>query len=117
MIGASAAISAHMAAACRFMFITPDLGEPTFIEIDPMRRPAASLVRTLTDPRVIAFLAVWFGANILFGLLSQGGGVLSAAIAWQAHIGGFLFGLLAFPLFDPVARVASPPPQQGPGLS
>jgi membrane associated rhomboid family serine protease len=115
MIGASAAISAHMAAACRFIFIQPRLGEPTFIELDPMRRPAASLATTLTNPRVMTFLAVWFGANIVFGLLSGGEGPMSSAIAWQAHIGGFLFGLLAFPLFDPVkppapAAAPTPPP-------
>ena len=106
MIGASAAISAHMAAACRFIFIAPRLGEPTFIELDPARRPAASLLTTLSSPRVLSFLAVWFGVNILFGLLSGEGGLISSAIAWQAHIGGFLFGLLAFPLFDPVPRSA-----------
>lgn len=109
LIGASAAISGHMAAACRFIFIAPRLGEPTFIELDPARRPAASLRTTLTNPRVMSFLAVWFGVNILFGLLSGEGGLISSAIAWQAHIGGFVFGLLAFQLFDPV----KPPPAAG----
>lgn len=113
MIGASAAVSAHMAAACRFIFIQPRLGEPTFIELDPVRRPAASLATTLGNPRVMTFLAVWFGANIVFGLLSGGEGPMSSAIAWQAHIGGFLFGLLAFPLFDPVKPADAPPPKVG----
>jgi membrane associated rhomboid family serine protease len=115
MIGASAAISAHMAAACRFIFIQPRLGEATFIELDPARRPAASLATTLSNPRVISFLAVWFGANILFGLLSGGEGPMSSAIAWQAHIGGFLFGLLAFQLFDPVKAPAPAPTPPPPG--
>jgi membrane associated rhomboid family serine protease len=45
---------------------------------------------------------VWFGLNLLFGLgsLSIDGG--EQAIAWQAHIGGFLAGLFGFALFDPI---------------
>ncbi len=34
-------------------------------------------------------------------------GVTDATVAWQAHVGGFLAGLLLFPLFDPV-RAPSP---------
>ena len=56
----------------------------------------------LRDPRVLAFLVVWFALNLIFGIgsLSLDGG--DQEIAWQAHIGGFLAGLLAFALFDPV---------------
>ena len=56
----------------------------------------------LRNPRVLIFLGVWFGLNLLFGLGSFGIDGSDQAIAWQAHIGGFLAGLLAFPLFDPV---------------
>jgi membrane associated rhomboid family serine protease len=31
-------------------------------------------------------------------------GVDDAEVAWQAHIGGFVAGLLLFALFDPVPR-------------
>jgi len=31
------------------------------------------------------------------------------AIAWQAHIGGFLAGLLAFAAFDPIPTSAAGP--------
>ena len=57
---------------------------------------------------MLAFLAVWFGLNLLFGLgsLSITGG--EQAVAWQAHIGGFVAGLLLFGLFDPVPRRAAP---------
>jgi membrane associated rhomboid family serine protease len=52
---------------------------------------------------VLAFLLVWFGANALFGWLgSVGMGGIQQAIAWEAHIGGFAFGLLAFAAFDPI---------------
>jgi membrane associated rhomboid family serine protease len=80
---------------------------------DAYRVPALPLSAVLRDPRVLAFLVVWFALNLLFGIgsLSLDGG--EQAIAWQAHIGGFLAGLLAFAAFDPVkARAAAREPDQ-----
>ena len=104
MIGASAAISGFMAAAIRFAF---QRGGPLRLganQDESYRVPALPLIAVLRDSRVMIFLAVWFGLNLLFGIgsLSIDGG--DQAIAWQAHIGGFLAGLLAFALFDPVRR-------------
>jgi membrane associated rhomboid family serine protease len=62
------------------------------------------LLRALRDPRVLGFLAVWFGVNIVFGVGSIAIGSEGASVAWQAHIGGFFAGLLLFSLFDPVPR-------------
>jgi len=39
---------------------------------------------------------------LLFGIGSIGLPGGEQSIAWEAHIGGFLAGLLLFPLFDPV---------------
>ena len=50
---------------------------------------------------MLIFLVVWFGTNIAFGLTGNAG-TADGAVAWDAHIGGFLAGLLLFPLFDPV---------------
>jgi membrane associated rhomboid family serine protease len=103
MIGASAAISAHMAGACRFVFAA---GGPIggFASPSAYRIPAAPLSVVMRDRRVLAFLGVWFGLNLFFGFLAGGSGFASGPIAWEAHIGGFLAGLLLFPLFDPVGR-------------
>jgi membrane associated rhomboid family serine protease len=60
----------------------------------------------LRNGRVIAFVAVWFGINIIFGLGSIAIGTEGASVAWQAHIGGFVAGLLLFSLFDPVPRTS-----------
>jgi membrane associated rhomboid family serine protease len=121
MIGASAAISGAMAAATRFAF---QRGGPLALWRDreeAYRVPAAPLTQSLRDPRVLAFLLVWFGVNLLFGLGSMGMPGVEQAIAWQAHIGGFLAGLLAFAAFDPVpmsmdagpqADVGAPPPRR-----
>lgn len=102
MIGASAAISGTMAAAMRFAF---QRGGPLGLLRDTEERtyrvPAIPLRNVLRDPRVLLFLIVWFGINLLFGLgsLPIAGG--EHTVAWQAHIGGFLSGLLLFSWFDP----------------
>jgi membrane associated rhomboid family serine protease len=97
MVGASAAISGFMAAAMRFAF----QGRGPLDRSADMT-PALPLTQVLRNGRVVVFLVVWFGLNLLFGLgsLSIDGG--EQAIAWQAHIGGFLAGLFGFALFDPI---------------
>ena len=47
-------------------------------------------------------LGVWFALNLLFGLGSFSIADYDQNLAWEAHIGGFLAGLLLFSLFDPV---------------
>jgi membrane associated rhomboid family serine protease len=111
MIGASASISGCMAAAIRFVFATDGFEglRPDGFEA-VVRRPAAPLSVVLRDRRVIGFVAVWFIINLAFGLGAPVGAE-TGTIAWQAHIGGFLAGLLLFPLFDPVARRSEPFPR------
>lgn len=105
MVGASAAISAHMAAAARFVFEPGGpLGSIRLPDDRAYRLPAVPLSRALANPRVLTFLAVWFGLNLLFGLGSVQLAGQSGSIAWEAHVGGFLAGLLLFALFDPVPR-------------
>ena len=107
MIGASAAVSGFMAGAIRFAFqqggpLTMFRGEDSVA----YAVPAAPLLLALRDPRILVFLLAWFGLNLLFGIGSIGLPGGEQSIAWQAHIGGFVAGLLLFSLFDPV------PPQR-----
>jgi membrane associated rhomboid family serine protease len=86
MIGASGAISALFGGLARFMFQS--------------REAPTGARRRLADRQVLGFAAVWLLLNIglnasLFGL-NLGGN----SIAWEAHVGGFLAGILLFPLFD-----------------
>jgi membrane associated rhomboid family serine protease len=107
MIGASAGISGMMGAAARFAFEpggSLDMWRGDRANAD--RVPAAPLSVALRNPRVLTFVGVWFGLNLLFGL----GSVSfvtgdSQNVAWEAHVGGFLAGLLLFSLFDPVQAV------------
>jgi membrane associated rhomboid family serine protease len=100
MIGASAAISGLTAAAIRFVF---EAGGP----LGAFRRrgraafaiPAVPLGDLLRSPQILAFLGVWFAINLVYAIGGAAGGV--ATIAWEAHVGGFVAGLLLFPLFDP----------------
>jgi membrane associated rhomboid family serine protease len=105
MIGASAAISGAMAAAMRFAF---QRGGPLNMlrgdDEEAYRVPAIPLTGVLRDARVLIFLAVWFGINILFGYGSLPITGSEQPVAWQAHIGGFLAGLLLFSWFDPAPR-------------
>lgn len=111
VVGASASISGLMAAALRFVFQRS--GPLSMIGRDDpeaYRVPALPLTRVLRNGRVLVFLGVWFGLNLLFGLgsLSIDGG--EQAIAWEAHVGGFLAGLLGFALIDPVKAAPAPEP-------
>jgi len=105
LIGASAADSALMAAATRFIFEPGGpLGSPQGYslsagEADPLR-PAPPLARLLRQRRPLGFIAIWMATNIVFGAGAQALGASESPIAWIAHIGGFVAGLLAFPLFD-----------------
>ncbi len=103
VIGASASVSAYMGAAIRFVLGPGGLaaGQQRGAASQP---PAMSLMQALTNRNVILFVGVWLGLNLLFGT-----GLVPIAgedvqIAWEAHVGGFVFGLLAFSLFDPVGR-------------
>ena len=103
MIGASAAISGTMAAAMRFVF---QQGGPLAVwrrqsDGKSYRVPASPLFATLREPRFLIFLAVWVGLNALFGMGTLPIGEEGQQIAWQAHIGGFLAGLVLFDAFDP----------------
>jgi membrane associated rhomboid family serine protease len=105
MIGASASVSGTMAAAIRFAFVKGSFLSFSRGDADAAAKvPALSLSRALRDGRVLAFLTIWFGVNLIFGIGSIAIGADGASVAWQAHIGGFLAGLVLFSLFDPVPR-------------
>ncbi|MFN0264027.1 rhomboid family intramembrane serine protease [Tepidamorphus sp. 3E244] len=104
VIGASAAVSGYMGAAIRFAF-SPGGPLTRSGRADPqaaIQAPAAGILGALANRNVLLFMAVWFGFNLIFGLGAVQIGGIDAEIAWEAHMGGFLAGLLLFKLFDPV---------------
>lgn len=109
MVGASAGISGMMGGAARFVF-EPG-GSLDAWRVDPSTAdhvPAAPLSIALRRRRVLTFLLTWFGLNLLFGFVSVPGVSEGLSVAWEAHIGGFLAGLLLFDAFDPLLRPRNP---------
>lgn len=110
VVGASAAISGQMAGAIRFIFGAYKYGQLAESRIDPKGTRLVGVVEALKDPKIVVFLLIWLGLNILVGV----GGVSigqSASVAWEAHIGGFITGLLLFGIMDRMhsAAVSIPP--------
>lgn len=93
LVGASGTISGMMGAAARFAFrIDRGAQRPGFAG------PVLPIFIVFRSRMTVVFLAVWFVVNLVVGLGSGTGGTTS--IAWEAHIGGFLTGFLALPVFD-----------------
>jgi membrane associated rhomboid family serine protease len=108
VVGASGAISGTMGAIVRFAF-TP--GARLADARGSPRTPydegsgSTSLSQLAFNRQAMFFLIAWLAANLLLGAFPQAAGA-SSAIAWEAHVGGFLFGLLFFRFFDRVGRNA-----------
>lgn len=96
LIGASGVVSATVGAVCRFALPLSGTRQMRSAAYAPRLGP----LEALTHRSVISFIAVWALSNVLLV------GVLSGAsnVAWQAHLGGFLFGYFAFAIFDPPLR-------------
>lgn len=97
VIGASAGVSGLMAVAMRILFAPQAFArdEAGHLQTISGRLP------TIRDRRVLMIAGVWVVMNLIMGLggmVSMSGQVI--AIAWEAHVGGFLVGMLGFGLFD-----------------
>lgn len=89
LVGASGGVTGFLGALVRFAFAGGQ-GLP------PEERPLAPLFH----PSVLTWSVVVILLNASVAIFGPGFGVGDADVAWQAHVGGYLFGLVAFPLFD-----------------
>ncbi len=110
VVGASAMVSGAMAAVVRFAFqpgapLGAALGFADRAADHVYRLPALPLREVMSNRTALTFLAFWFLANFLFGAFPATIGMTDVTVAWEAHIGGFLVGFLAFKWFDPPAPV------------
>jgi membrane associated rhomboid family serine protease len=89
VIGASGAISGLMAAGLRML--------PGQL---PWAVPGQTPLAPIFSRQIVTFSLIWAGVNLLAGLTGLGMGGESGLIAWQAHLGGYLAGLLLSGPFD-----------------
>lgn len=105
VIGASAAVSGLTSGALMFVFQRGGpLGGGHRSNPASYLVPSMTLAELLGNAQVRMFFLMWMGLNLVFGLWA--GPVFGGDIAWEAHVGGFVTGLIAFPLMDPVRRRA-----------
>lgn len=101
LVGASAGISALMAAAARFVFQPPPAFRPAMAWQVPAQPPLPSIPELLRNRTVVVFLGIWLATNLLFGLIAIPLGAGDGPIAWDAHLGGFAAGFFLLPLLEP----------------
>ena len=99
LVGASGAISGQMAAAVRLMFSGhgrwSDLNNRDVSDV-----PVLPLRETFRRRGPMTFIMVWMAVNLVFGLIGMGVSDNIARIACEAHVGGFMGGLLLFGWFS-----------------
>jgi membrane associated rhomboid family serine protease len=54
---------------------------------------------TVVEIPAVVLLLYWFALQILNGLATLGGAEQAAGVAWWAHVGGFIAGMLLLPIF------------------
>ena len=91
VVGASGAISGLMAAAIRML-----PGQA------PWAAQGEAPLAPLLSRQILPFSAIWAAVNLVTAMTGLGVGGESGLIAWQAHLGGFLTGLV---LSGPVDRL------------
>jgi membrane associated rhomboid family serine protease len=94
LVGASGALSGAVGALVRISVA------PRFIDPRHQLMPPSS---------AWLFAAFFVGMNLLFALLSVNFTLGGGAVAWEAHVGGFLIGFALGRLFDGRGRTFHPP--------
>jgi membrane associated rhomboid family serine protease len=87
MVGASGAIAGVLGA---YVFMFPKARIMTLIPI--------IFYFEIVEIPAFLFLGIWFLMQIFSGVFSLGIGADAGGVAWWAHIGGFLAGVLLFSL-------------------
>ena len=71
-----------------------------YILLYPRRRVTVILFRFLTDVPAYVAIGIWFAFQLVSGLGMFGGGSQQGGVAYAAHVGGFIAGLVLIKLFD-----------------
>src|SRR6187397_3327651 len=65
-----------------------------YLLLFPSRRVTVILFRFLTDVPAYVAIGIWFAFQLISGLGVFGGGSQEGGVAYAAHVGGFLAGLV-----------------------
>ena len=71
-----------------------------YILLHPSRRVTVILFRFLTQVPAYVAIGIWFVFQLISGLGMLGAGSQQGGVAYAAHIGGFLAGLVLIKFFD-----------------
>ena len=96
MVGASGAVAGLMGAGMRILYGSRAI---PFVPHPPLA--------PLSARPIVLFTVSWVGMNMLFAFTSLG--LSDAPIAWAAHLGGYVIGLLGIAAFDPATKVPATP--------
>ena len=70
-----------------------------YIVLYPHRRVTAIVFRFVTEIPAYAAIGLWFAFQLISGLGMLGGGSQQGGVAYAAHIGGFIAGLVLVKIF------------------
>ncbi|HEX5706175.1 MAG TPA: rhomboid family intramembrane serine protease [Pyrinomonadaceae bacterium] len=70
-----------------------------YLVLHPHRRVRVILVRVITEVPAFVAVGLWFVFQLVSGLGVFGGGSQEGGVAYAAHIGGFIAGLVLIKLF------------------
>jgi membrane associated rhomboid family serine protease len=70
----------------------------------PRSRVLTLFIVWLVEIPAVAYLAIWFVMQLLSGVASLGQPDGMGGVAWWAHVGGFVAGIVAVAVFSPPAR-------------
>lgn len=71
-----------------------------YILLSPSRRVTVILFRFLTDVPAWVAIGIWFAFQLISGLGMLGGGSQQGGVAYAAHVGGFIAGLVLIKFFE-----------------
>ena len=75
-----------------------------YILLYPSRRVTVILFRFLTEVPAWVAIGIWFAFQLISGLGMLGGGTQQGGVAYAAHVGGFIAGLVLVKFFDRGSR-------------
>jgi membrane associated rhomboid family serine protease len=84
-----------------------------YIVLYPHRRVTAIVFRFLTEVPAYVAIGIWFAFQLISGLGMFGGGSQQGGVAYAAHIGGFVAGLLLIKVFTIGRNSTRPTPTYG----